>query len=49
MLCRKHGTFRWLVLALEVIADLFHLDPLDAWLCAYVLDQSGNKDKHTDL
>ncbi len=38
MFCWKHCAFRWLVLALEVIADLFHLNPLDAWLGADVLD-----------
>ena len=39
MFCRQYRSFRWLVLALEIIADVLHFHPLDAWLAADVFDQ----------
>ena len=40
---RRHQRALWrLVLGLEIIADVFHLDPFDAVFGIEVLDQSGD-------
>ena len=46
MLGRQHCALWRLSLALEIITDVLHLNPLDAWLAADVLDQSLQHENH---
>ena len=46
MLGRQHCALGRLSLALEIIADVLHLHPLDARLAADVLDQSLQHENH---
>ena len=38
MLSRHQGALWWLVLRLEIVADVFHLDPFDAFFGVKVFD-----------
>ena len=46
MLRRQHSPLWRLILALEIIADVFHLHPLDTRLATDVLDQSLQHENH---
>lgn len=46
MFCRQQRALRRLILALEVVADVLHLHPLDARLAADILNQPLQHENH---
>ena len=49
MFCGEHRSFRRAVLALEIVTDILHLNPFDAWFGANVFNQPGEVNMDTGI